>query len=155
VSDFRIVFRKPRSSIFGKIVCWRLKDIYSHSWIELDGVIYDPIPIFSKRRILTKDARRKTYPADLVIQVELNEMEAALTRAWMEDWVGTKYDFLSIIGWALGAKEIESNRNSYCHEFCRQSMVRLGKLDASNKLITAKQLEQELTKMGANVLKRT
>jgi len=152
--SFRIVFSKP-TSIIGKLVCWRTKDNYSHSWIELDGVIYDPSIVYSKRVIVEKKIRRKKYPADLVIELKLTKADKQMTRAWAEDWIGTKYDFLSIIGWLLGAKEIESSRNSYCHEFCRHSMVRLGKLPADNHLITAEQLEEELIGLKGVVLKKT
>lgn len=150
--SFRIVFKKPQG-IIGKLVCWRTKDIYSHSWIELDGIIYDPSVIYGKRIILNKNLRRRNYPADLVIEIKLTKSERQLMRAWVEDWVGSPYDFLSVLGWFFGIKEMESNRNSYCHEFCRHSLVRLGKLPADNHLITARRLKRELVGISGKILK--
>lgn len=132
-----IAFNKPQT-IFGKLDVWRTYDTYSHSVVVMNGWCYSA-EFFGLRR---KEFKAEIYPEVYWLDVDSHEWDAA--RAWLESRVGKSYDLLAILGWFLNIPALSHKKFYYCHELCREVLVRLGKLSASDDLITAHRLIDEL-----------
>lgn len=136
-------FTKP-VSLVGDIIVWRTGDKYSHSWVVLDGVMYDPLPLKSKRH------KPPIRQGDLTFHLTVNDSDFERVQKWCENWVGSYYDFIAIFGWLIGVKEIDSPHHTYCHEFCNEilNMIQDKKVERPD-LISAQDVIERLTSMNA------
>jgi len=138
-------FTKPQSWI-GEAIVWRTGDEFSHSWIVLDGVMYDPLPLRSKRH------EPPINWGDTVIFLTVSEDEFKRVQEFCEDWVGTWYDFIGIFGWLIGIKELQHPNHTYCHEYLHEVVSMISGEGSAHKLISAKHLIDELTGLDVVVV---
>lgn len=134
-------------SVIGQLVAWRASDVYSHSWISLDGVMYDPLPIWSKKHVEPIDY------GDLVITIDVEDDVYKAIEAHCENWVGTFYDFLGILGWMFGLGVVQNSNHTYCHEFCHEIITMITGKNGKHRLISANHLIEELIDIGGTAQK--
>jgi len=140
-------FSKP-TSIVGNIITWRTGGMYSHAWVVIDGVQYDPMPLRSKRH------KPCIYNPDLIIHLEVTDEEKVILKDYCEKWVGTYYDFLAIFGWFLGIKAIDGKNETYCFEFCNETLNLMKNEKVHKKgLISDEHLALRLMEFGGKVVK--
>jgi hypothetical protein len=132
-----IAFNKPQS-FFGKLVVWRTYDTYSHSVVVMNGWCYSS-EFFG---VKLKEFKAEIYPEVYWFDVDSKEWDDS--RAWLESRIGKSYDILTILGWFLNIPTIQHKKFYYCHELCREVLVRLGRLQKSDDLIPAHRLIDEL-----------
>lgn len=130
-------FTYPQS-LTGDFIIYRTGDDYSHSWIVLNGKMYDPLPIFSKSHQPPIDV------GDLIYHLEVSQETFDVVEKYCNDWVGTFYDFLGVFGWLIGIGNIQNSKHTYCHEFCHAVLALAVDVDKSHTLISASHLIDEL-----------
>ena len=141
MAEILVCFKKPgRFDLVGQLIKLRTGDEYHHSFIVANGVKYDP----TFPRVGRVPLNGQPPKADLTLAIPCSDVELAIITRWLEEQVGGTYDWLAIIGWIFGIKEIEFKLSSYCHEFCREVLVLLGRVIPSNDQITAKRLLTEV-----------
>lgn len=128
-----IAFTKPQS-LAGKIVVWRTYDRYSHSVVILgDRLFSSEIPYVKKRSV-------EGYPIAERHVFSVDERTYGEIETWLESRVGKRYDILSLLGWMVGIRWIQHSKFHFCHEFCREVLVRAGILAPTRDFITANNL---------------
>ena len=153
----RVVFRflKP-DSLAGRLIVWRLGEAWSHVCVLFDDCAYSAqIPLVAMLPLISNDVRVPPRKG-LDIHVDVNEEDYEKMQIWCQKQVGRSYDFLSIFGWALGWKFLQSKRNSYCFEFCRKLLVHMGWLTSTDDLIKGNRLIDDIEHMLVkNVIDKT
>lgn len=140
-------FSKP-TTIVGELILWRTGDRFSHSWIVIDGVMYDPLPIKSKRY------EPPHTEGDMVFMLLCDAEQKHAIKEHCEAWVGTRYDMLAIFGWLIGFKYFDHPDNTYCHEFLYEVLSMLTDIhEPKLKLISATDVIDKLFSMGAKLIK--
>lgn len=141
-----VVFRFLRpDSLVGRLICWRLGEPWSHVAIIIDDAAYSAqIPWVAMLPLTDKDVAIPPRSGKDVV-LNMTEWEARKIKEWCESQVGRDYDFLSVIGWALGWKWLQSRSNSYCFEFCYKALVQIGWLSPDDEdLIKGNKLIEDI-----------
>lgn len=144
----QVVFRflKPDSFI-GRLITWRLKEPWSHVVILIDDVAYSAeVPFVATVPVDFKTVSSKHRECRDIILFCTDE-EAAKIKLWCESQVGILYDIASIFGWVFGFNWLQSNKRSYCFEFCRKAMVHMEWLEPCHTLVKGGQLIKELEEL--------
>lgn len=129
---------------YGRVICWRLGEPWSHVCILFDDCAYNAeIPRVRKLPLNHKNvAMPPRKGKDIVVHV--SEADEAAMRDWCEGKVGAWYDFLSLFGWLLGWKWLQSKFNTYCFEFVRECLEFMGWLKPNDDLIKGNKLIQDI-----------
>ena len=140
-----IYLYKP-DSFFGDLCTWRLESPYSHSAIQYNGFIYSAIyPHAVKMGIgdVTSPHRHELGMPPRhgdIYSLMIPKDKLAIAQQWCEDHLTSKYDLLSLVGWALRIPALQSPGTFYCFEFVHSSLVAAGLLPLYKSFITAEQL---------------
>ena len=142
----QVTFRllKP-NDLLSEIVAWRTGAPWSHAVVILGDTVYSSIfPQVLKTKIT--DATVACPPRkgdDFTLSITQDQYDKMVK--WAERQVGKPYDYLSIIGWALGLKHLQTPHRTYCFEFCWDILYAAG-LDArEDELLNGDQLIKQLT----------
>lgn len=139
---------------FGKLICWRLESKYSHSTIEIDDTIYSAT-YPTVMGVSTSDIHNPKYDdvampprkgASYTIMLTPQEAEAA--KAYCVGKIGSSYDVLSALGWALRIGSLQTRKHVYCFEYVYAALAHAGLFPKSKALITGDQLLNELYRTG-------
>jgi hypothetical protein len=136
-------FVEPDSWV-GRLICWRLKEPWSHVSILFHDCAYSAqVPLVVK---LSLDHRSVAMPPrvgkDVIMLV--SDADELKMRQWCESQLGKTYDFASILGWALGWSWLQSRKNTYCFEFVRECLGHMGWLRRTNRLIKGNRLIEDI-----------
>lgn len=116
-----IILEEDRQGMFGWAIRWHSKDNYNHAEIMVhprkvasqNPGGYKELPI---DKLMTGRTFMKFWQFDPVdrreIEIIRKQVEADLAKPW---W-GRKYDFLGILGQALGVRWIQSPWGKFCSE---------------------------------------
>lgn len=132
-----IAFCTPQS-IFGWMVVLRTQEHYSHA------VVIDGDNCYSAE--LT-NIRKKPFDAKIYEEVywlDLTDDEYNRVIDWLESRIGKHYDYMAVLAFLFGIKELEDKKHFYCFELCREALVRTGKLEKTDDLIYATRLIHEI-----------
>lgn len=125
---------------WGKLISWRLLSKYCHAVIEIDGVVYSAtMPDVVG---LPPDSPDVCIPprGGVSYEINLTPDQKAKALAYCKSMVGTHYDVLSVVGWALGIQWIRNRKRVYCFEYVADALAAAGVLPWGYRLITGDQL---------------
>ena len=142
----QVTFRllKP-TDLVGEIIAWRTNEPWSHAVVIFGDAVYSSIfPKVLKTNITDTVV---SFPPrkgdDFILEVTDDQYNEMLN--WCKRQVGKNYDYLSMLGWALGLKQLQTPHRTYCFEFCWDTLLAAG-LDIRNgNLITGTKLIEQLT----------
>lgn len=141
-------------SFFGELVTWRLETLYSHSGIELDGLIYSAVfphtATYTPGDTSSPEYHELGIPPrkGMVFPLKLTPDQVTLAKGWCIKHLQSRYDLLSLIGWALRCQWFQSPHTYYCFEFVHAALVAAGVLPVNRSFITGDQLMLECYEKG-------
>ena len=146
----RIVFRFLRpSSLVGRLIAWRLGEPWSHVCVLFDDCAYSAqLPLVAMLPLISPDVSVPPRTGT-DIHIDVDDADYQKMQLWCQQEVGMTYDILSIFGWILGWKVLQSKTNSYCFEFCRRLLVHMNWLKDSDDLIKGNRLIEDIDSMMA------
>jgi uncharacterized protein YycO len=146
----QVTFRllKP-NDIISDLVSLRTAEPWSHAVVIFGDVVYSStFPKTVKTTITDTNVAcpprsGEDFTLD-VTQAQCDEMQF-----WCDSQVGKDYDYLSILGWMIGAKQLQTPHRTYCFEFCWDALLHAGLDTRNTNLISGNLLIKELTRLGA------
>ena len=144
----RIWLYKPKS-FFGELVTWRLETEFSHSAIELDGFLYSAV--FPHTAVMQQGDTKSPEYGELgipprtgtIFTLNITPEQIQAAKTWCTAHLQSRYDLLSLIGWALRCPWFQSPKTFYCFEFVHAALVAAGVLPVNRSFITGDQLMLE------------
>ena len=149
----KIWLYKP-DSFFGELVTWRLESDYSHSGIELDGLIYSTVFPHTATWIPGDKASPEYHELGIpprkgaIFILNLTPEQIQKARNWCMAHLQSRYDLLSLVGWALRCPWFQSPKTYYCFEFVHAALVAAGALPVNRSFVTGDQLMLECYEHG-------
>jgi uncharacterized protein YycO len=147
----QVTFRllKP-CDIISDLVALRTNEPWSHAVVIFGNDVYSST--FPKTVKTTMTDTNVACPSrkgeDFTL--DLTQTQYAAMLSWCERQVGKDYDYLSILGWMLGVKELQTRHRTYCFEFCWDALLHAGLDTSDNNLISGVDLSKELLRLGAS-----
>lgn len=140
-----IYLYKPKS-FFGDLCTWRLESPYSHSAIQINDFIYSAIYPHAVK--MKSGDVSSPYISELGMPPRDGDIYSLLipkgklqkAQEWCEAHLTSRYDLLSLVGWALRIPALQSPNTFYCFEFVHSSLVAAGLLPVYKSFITGEQL---------------
>ena len=135
---------------FGELCCWRLESPYSHSAILVDGYVYSAVYPRAVKMLATNTKSPEYSELGIpprtgtFVTFRVPVEKKNLIKEWLEKHLGTRYDLLSLLGWALRCQSLQVKGTYYCFEFVHSSLVYAGLLPVERSFITAEQLLLDL-----------
>lgn len=136
----------------GKLICWRLWSNYSHATIEIDGIIYSAtfpkvVSVNTETEQNTKNYEDFAMPPRKGNSFEINVTpeQKEKIKAYCVSKLGTNYNILSAIGWALHTN-ITNNNQVYCFDYVYRAFLSANIFSDDISFITGDQLLEELYK---------
>lgn len=132
----------------GYLIAWRLESQYCHATIEIDGTVYsatvpDIVALSPNNRDVAQPPR-----GGLTLKIDLTDDQKASAKSYCESMVGTRYDLLSVLGWAFRIPSLQVDRRVYCFELVYDALSAAGVFPYSKRLVTGEQLIIDLQSAG-------
>lgn len=115
-----IVFSANATGLIGWLIRWRTNASYSHvMWMHKPGLVatqnltYKEVKI---KKYMAKNSRMKFCKINGLTPVKKALIHAIICNRLKKPWWKRTYDFLGILGEALGLRWIQSPRVFYCSE---------------------------------------
>jgi hypothetical protein len=144
-----IFYTRPHT-IFGKIICWRTGDIFSHSLIVKDDTYYSAAPFrvvtgtFCREKIICRHNGEYDGIHGVLQSVELTDEQWEKMSEWLNSKVGKFYDVWAIFGFVFNKKSWQAKSRFYCHEFSRGAFEAAKLLPPTKDFIFARSLFREI-----------
>jgi uncharacterized protein YycO len=147
----QVTFRllKP-NDIISDLVSLRTAEPWSHAVVIFGDVVYSStFPKTVKTTITdTNVACPPRSGEDFTLDLTQEQHDKML--AWCSKQVGRSYDYLSVLGWLIGTKELQTPHHTYCFEFCWDALLHAGLDTRNHNLISGKDLKALLLTLGAS-----
>lgn len=131
-------------NIFGKLICWRLGEPWSHVTIIIEDAAYSAQLPWVVMLPLTDKSVALPPRKGMDVVLEIHDHDVPKLKEWCESQVGKLYDILSIVGWTLGWNWLQLKKNSYCFEYCRSALVHMGWMKDDDHLIKGNKLIEDI-----------
>jgi len=139
MSQNKLILLEP-DSFLGLIISWITGCKYSHSIVEIDGIMYDSSETRGKFGITDRKVmydvvhgRRKnvvyTVPGDLY--------------PWIAEMSGTRYDWKGVLGWLF---KLNNHKKFYCFEASWKALLIAGIVEHTPNQISGCDLEKVMQK---------
>ena len=133
-------------SFFGDLCTWRLESPYSHSAIQINGFVYSAIYPHAVK--MKSGDVSSPYIGELgmpprdgdIYSLFIPKDKLQKAQEWCETHLTSRYDLLSLVGWALRIPALQSPKTFYCFEFVHSALVAAGLLPVYKSFITGEQL---------------
>ena len=116
-----IIFEEDRQGLFGWLIRWHDKDNYNHIEIMVNlGKVasqnpkgYKEVPL---EKYMLKRVFMKFWQFDPIDRKEIDIIKEQVGKDLAKPWWARRYDFLGIIGQAIGLRWIQSPWGKFCSE---------------------------------------
>ena len=148
-----IILLYESNGLFDDLISWRLESNWVHATIEIDGYVYSST--FPKTvKVIPTDKEVAMPPrTGTSFKIDVTTEQKDSIKTYLESRVGTKYDVLSMLGWFLRIRELQSKNLTYCFEMVYDSLVAGGlETTRGKKYITGDQLENYILRLGGTTI---
>jgi hypothetical protein len=130
-----IILEEDRQGMFGWAIRWHCKDNYNHAEIMVHpGKVASQNPGGYKEwpidKVMTSRAFLKFWQFDPVDHSEIDIIREAVEKDLAKPWWKRRYDFLGILGQAVGLRWIQSPWGKFCSESVAANLRLIPRLQA-------------------------
>ena len=138
-----VIYLYHPDDFFGDTCTWRLESSFSHSAIGINGFIYSAIfPHAVKMPMNAPMDNPHRHELGIpprtgeIYTLHLTKEQAQKAQEWCEAHLKSRYDLLSLVGWALRIQALQSPHTFYCFEYVHSALVYAGCLPVYRSFIT-------------------
>lgn len=150
MDDFVIISLLESEGFFDDLISWRLESNWVHGIIQVGSFVYSST--FPKTVKLPPTDPEVAMPprsgTSWKLAVTSDQKNKILE--YLDGRLGSDYDVISMLAWALRIRALQSKNKTYCFEMVYDALTSAGLVaDRNKKLISGDQLESVILTLGA------